>query len=86
MSVLRALQVGAVVEALSLVVLLVNRFTVHLDPVTSITGPVHGTAYLVVIASTLLLPGAPRSARLLALVPGIGGGLALHRLGARVRR
>jgi hypothetical protein len=75
-----ALRVAAVVEALSLVVLLVNRFTLHLDPVTSLTGPVHGTAYLVVIASVLLLPGVSRTARLLALVPGIGGALALRRV------
>lgn len=77
---MRALAVAAVVEAVSLVVLLVNRFTVHLDPVTSLAGPVHGTAYLVVIGAALLLPGASRTARLLALVPGIGGGLALRHL------
>jgi hypothetical protein len=76
----RLLAVAAVVEALSLVVLRANRMTVHLDPVTSVTGPVHGTAYLVVIGATLLLPGASRAARLLALVPGIGGALALRRL------
>lgn len=75
-----ALRVAAVVEALSLVVLLVNRFTVHLDPVTSLTGPVHGPAYLVVIGAVLLLPGVSRTARLLALVPGIGGALALRRV------
>jgi Domain of unknown function (DUF3817) len=79
---LRILVAAAVVEAVSLVVLLVNRFTAHLDPVTSVTGPVHGTAYLVVIFSTLLVAGAPRAARLLALVPGIGGWLALRRLRA----
>ncbi len=77
---MRLLAVAAVVEALSLVVLRANRMTVHLDPVTSVTGPVHGTAYLVVIGATLLLPGASRAARLLALVPGIGGALALRRL------
>jgi hypothetical protein len=76
--VLRALQVGAVVEALSLLVLLVNRATAHLDPVTSLAGPVHGTAYLVVIGGALLLPQATRTARLLAVVPGIGGALALR--------
>jgi hypothetical protein len=79
----RALAVAAVVEAVSLVVLLVNRLTVHLDPVPSVTGPVHGTAYLVVIGAVLLLPGAPRTARLLALVPGIGGALALRHLRRR---
>ncbi len=77
---MRLLAVAAVVEAVSLLVLLVNRLTLHLDPVTSLTGPVHGSAYLVVIGATLLLPGASRAARLLALVPGIGGALALRRL------
>ncbi len=77
---MRLLAVAAVVEAVSLLVLLVNRLTLHLDPVTSLTGPVHGTAYLVVIGATLLLPGASRAARLLALVPGIGGALAMRRL------
>jgi hypothetical protein len=76
----RLLAVAAAVEALSLLVLLANRLTVHLDPVTSLTGPVHGTAYLVVIGATLLLPGASRRAKLLALVPGIGGALALRRV------
>ena len=75
-----ALRVAAAVEALSLVVLLVNRFTVHLDPVTTLTGPVHGTAHLVVIGAVLLLPGVSRTARLLALVPGIGGALTLRRV------
>ncbi len=77
---MRLLAVAAVVEAVSLLVLLANRLTLHLDPVTWLTGPVHGTAYLVVIGATLLLPGASRAARLLALVPGVGGALALRRL------
>lgn len=75
---LRALQIAAVVEAVSLLVLLVNLATVHLGPITSVTGPVHGTAYLIAIGSALLLPAASRTARLLALVPGIGGALALR--------
>ena len=36
--------------------------------------------FLTVIAVVLLLPGAPRAAKLLALVPGIGGWLALRAL------
>ena len=74
------LRVAAVVEALTLVLLLVNLATVHLRPITELGGPLHGTAYLAVIATTLLLPEATRTAKLLALVPGIGGWLALHRL------
>ena len=74
------LRVAALVEALTLVALLVNLATVHWRPVTTLGGPLHGTAYLAVIAVVLLLPGAPRAAKLLALVPGIGGWLALRAL------
>ena len=74
------LRVAALVEALTLVALLVNLATVHWRPVTALGGPLHGTAYLAVIAMVLLLPGAPRAAKLLALVPGIGGWLALRAL------
>jgi hypothetical protein len=77
MNVLRVLSIAAVVEAVSLLVLLVNLFTIHLAGVAAATGPIHGTAYLAVIASALLLPGASRTARFLAAVPGVGGGLAL---------
>lgn len=80
---MRLLAGAAVVEAATLLVLLVNRFTAHLDPVTSLAGPLHGTAYLVVIGATLLLPGATGRTRLLGLVPGIGGGLALRHLRAQ---
>lgn len=70
---------GAVlVEAVSIVILLGNVLTVHWQPISSIAGPVHGSAYLVVITATLLTPSAPRPAKLTALVPGIGGCLALR--------
>jgi hypothetical protein len=74
------LRVAALVEALTLVALLVNLATVHWRPVTTLGGPLHGTAYLAVIAVVLLLPGAPRAAKLRALVPGVGGWLALRAL------
>ena len=80
---LRVLRVAAVAEAVSLLVLLVNLATVHLGPITSVTGPVHGTAYLIAIGSALLLPAASRTARLLALVPGVGGVLALRQIARR---
>ena len=44
-------------------------------------GPVHGTAYLATIAAASLLP-LPRATRLLTLVPGVGGLLALRRTAA----
>ncbi|MGN9811278.1 DUF3817 domain-containing protein [Micromonospora sp. BQ11] len=77
---LTVLRIAAAVEAGSLVVLLANRLTVHLPALTSAAGPVHGSAYLMVIALVLLAGGASRSARIAALVPGIGGYLALRRL------
>lgn len=75
---MRALRVLAAVEALSLVALLVNLVTVHAEPVTALGGPIHGTAYLAVIATTWLIP-VPTAARWLALIPGVGGLLALRR-------
>lgn len=65
----------AVVETLSLVVLLVNRFTVHLHPVTALLGPIHGGLYLAVIALAFLTP-MRRPGKLLAIVPAVGGLLA----------
>lgn len=76
---MRALRIAAGVEAASLVILLVNLVTVHLPAITSLGGPVHGTAYLVVIAATFLVAASP-SARWLAFIPGIGGLLALRRI------
>lgn len=74
------LRVAAVAEAVTLLALLVNLVSVHWRPITALGGPLHGTAYLAVIVTVLLLPGAPRAAKLLALVPGVGGWLALRAL------
>ncbi|PZG38069.1 hypothetical protein C1I98_24795 [Spongiactinospora gelatinilytica] len=75
------LRFASAVEAISLVVLLVNLVTLHARPVSAVVGPLHGAAYLVVIMITLLarapiVPGV----RLRALIPGIGGLLAVRRL------
>lgn len=75
---LRWLRWASVVETASLAVLLVNLVTVHHPLVTSATGPVHGFAYLATIAVSFLLP-LPATTRLLTLVPGVGGLLALRR-------
>jgi hypothetical protein len=72
------LRVAALVETTSLLVLVVNLATVHADYVTSAVGPLHGFAWLATISTALLLP-LSRAARLWAVVPGIGGLLALHR-------
>lgn len=79
---MRTLRIAAAVEALSLVVLLINVFTVHAEPITSLGGPTHGMAYLVAIAMTWTVPAAARTgARWLAVIPGIGAMLALRRIG-----
>lgn len=80
---MRALPIAAGVELLSLAVLLLNLATVHLPSVTSSTGPVHGCAYLLVVIATARHTRADGLAKVLALVPGIGGLLVVRRL-ARV--
>ncbi|WP_409236697.1 hypothetical protein [Streptomyces sp. PA5.6] len=75
----RTLRIAAVVEAASLVLLLANLLTVHARPLSSLLGPLHGTAYLVVIASTWMLPSASTpGVRWRAIVPGVGGLLVLR--------
>ena len=78
---LRWLRLASWAETVSLVVLLVNLGTAHVEAVASLVGPVHGCAYLATIATASLLP-LPRPARTLTLVPGIGGLLALRRTAA----
>lgn len=79
----RALRIAVAVETLSLAILLTNLATVHEPAVASLVGPVHGAAYLAVIAITVLIPGsAATGARRRAVVPVIGGLLALWRLRA----
>ncbi|MDQ0771945.1 hypothetical protein QF026_000411 [Streptomyces aurantiacus] len=81
----RALRVAAVVEAASLLILFINLFTLHAEPITSLGGPVHGTAYLIVIALTFsaTVRGASAGARRRSFVPGVGGMLVLQRLRRR---
>jgi hypothetical protein len=76
----RHLRVAAHAELISLIVLLANLFTVHLKPVSSLTGPTHGCAYLFVVIASWRLRQAPTAVKILALVPGAGGFLALRRL------
>jgi uncharacterized membrane protein YdcZ (DUF606 family) len=83
---MHALRIAAGVEAASLVILLLNLVTAHLEVITSLGGPVHGTAYLVVIAMTLTSQAATASsARWFAFVPGFGGLLVLRRMHSRTR-
>ncbi|NYI05792.1 hypothetical protein [Allostreptomyces psammosilenae] len=82
---MRTLRIAAGVEAASLALMLLNLFTVHVEAASSLLGPLHGTAYLVVIATAwpaANATGAGPGARWLAVIPGIGGLLALRRLDA----
>ncbi len=74
------LRIAAHAELISLLVMLTNVFTVHLKPISSLMGPTHGCAYLFVVLTTWRLTQAPAAAKVLALVPGAGGLLALRRL------
>ncbi|MFF8609761.1 DUF3817 domain-containing protein [Streptomyces sp. NPDC015346] len=81
---MRTLRIAAGVEAASLALLLANLLTTHTEAVSSLAGPLHGTAYLVVIAMTWQITAADsRSARWRSVVPGVGGLLALRRLRER---
>ena len=80
---LRWLRLASWTETVSLVVLLANLATVHVQALASLVGPVHGCAYLATIATAFLLP-LPQRARLLTLVPGIGGLLALRAVGSAI--
>lgn len=75
------LRVGAHIEFASLLVMLANLATVHHEAVSSLMGPVHGCAYLFVAVGVWAYGRAPTATRLLALVPGIGGLLAVRRIG-----
>ncbi|TVL94131.1 DUF3817 domain-containing protein [Streptomyces sp. SAJ15] len=78
---MRALRIAAAVEAASILILFVNLFTAHVKVITSLGGPVHGSAYLVVIAMTFASTVAGSTGvRWRAFVPGVGGMLVLHQL------
>ncbi|MFB9905694.1 hypothetical protein [Allokutzneria oryzae] len=77
------LRVPATVELTTLVVMLVNIATVHAPAVSSVSGPLHGFAYVMVVVVALLREGTPRRARLVALLPGIGGLLAVREITSR---
>lgn len=80
---LRWLRLASWSETLSLLVLLVNLATAHVEALASLLGPVHGCAYLATIATAFLVP-LPSRARKLTLVPGIGGLLALRTVGSAI--
>ncbi|MCZ7456190.1 DUF3817 domain-containing protein [Streptomyces sp. WMMC940] len=75
----RHLCIAAHAELISLIVMLANVFTIHLKPISSVMGPTHGCAYLFVVIATWRLKPAP-AVNIAALVPGVGGLLALRLL------
>jgi hypothetical protein len=77
----RLLRAAALVELLSLILLLANLATVHWPPVASLLGPMHGCAYLFVLGATARVTKDLRT-RVAAAVPGVGGLLVLRRLRA----
>ncbi|WP_137991472.1 DUF3817 domain-containing protein [Streptomyces vilmorinianum] len=78
---MRTLRIAAAAEAASLLILPANLLTTHTAAVSTLVGPIHGTAYLVVVAATWPAPGAAApGARRRSVVPGVGGLLALRRL------
>nr|WP_221374734.1 DUF3817 domain-containing protein [Actinoplanes polyasparticus] len=78
---MRLLRTATGVEFFSLVVLLGNLATVHVPWVATLLGPLHGCAYLLVIGATAAATSRTRP-RLLAVVPGVGGLLALRAIPA----
>lgn len=75
---LRTLRIAAHVELISLIVMLANLATAHLKPISSVMGPTHGCAYLFVVIATWRLSSATSTTKAVAVIPGIGGLLALR--------
>ncbi|MFD1939715.1 MULTISPECIES: hypothetical protein [Nonomuraea] len=76
---------AAYTEVISLVLMLANLATAHIREISSLLGPLHGCAYLVVVIGVLRLPSAGRRARLLAFLPGIGGWLSIRSMETAAR-
>lgn len=76
----RFFRIAASVELVTLIVLFANLATVHLKPVTSMIGPTHGCAYLVIVLATWRNGRAAAATKLSALVPGIGGFMVLRQV------
>ncbi|MFK4761535.1 hypothetical protein ACI3KS_11420 [Microbacterium sp. ZW T5_45] len=84
--VLRVLEVLSVLELASILILLVNLATVHVDGVASVLGPVHGALFLAVAVTALLARGLLARTRWMALIPVAGGILTLINVRREARR
>ena len=73
----RLFVLAAVLEALTLVVLLSNRMLTHDAGVASAVGPVHGVSYLLLLLLAALAGHMSRRARWLSVIPGVGGLLSV---------
>lgn len=74
------LKISAVVELITLAVLLINLATAHNASVASLAGPIHGCAYLVAIGSVFRDPLKRGAIVALAIIPGVGATLALRQI------
>ncbi|MCZ4500944.1 MAG: hypothetical protein JWQ74_3499 [Marmoricola sp.] len=77
---LKVLRISGSVELITLLVMLSNLATVRIPGVDGLIGSLHGLAYLTVVATVLLVEGAGTKARLLSIIPGIGGLMAVRNL------
>lgn len=73
----------AALELVSLLVLVVNMATAHLQVITSLGGPTHGCAYLFVVVATMRNPAATKAMKAMACLPAIGGLLVARQLTQR---
>ncbi|WNM33576.1 hypothetical protein RKE30_25875 [Streptomyces sp. Li-HN-5-11] len=76
----RPLRASATIELVSLAVLLVNIAAGNAQEIAALFGPVHGVAWLFGILATWRDPQRSTGAALRAVIPGIGGLLALRAL------
>ncbi|GAA0442304.1 DUF3817 domain-containing protein [Streptomyces stramineus] len=77
---LHPLRIAAQIELISLIAMLANLATAHVKPISSLMGPTHGCAYLFVVIATWRLASATATTKAVAVIPGVGGLLALRRL------
>jgi hypothetical protein len=74
------LRVSATVELVSLAILFGNMATADVHGIAALVGPVHGIAWLFGIVATWRDPNRTTGIAVRAVIPGIGGMLALRAL------
>jgi hypothetical protein len=80
---MRLLRAAAAVELVTLIALFTNLATYHQPTVAALLGPLHGCAYLyVAIAVARAKPSPTTRTKLTAVIPAVGGLLALRHLPA----